>query len=199
MLDQSLLKVAENWVKERYLKSDLMLPYHNWAHVTDVYNAVLRLSQLENQSEEKRNLLIIAVLFHDIGLLYTEDDHEEYSCLIFNEFCKEYPQLSEDEQSIIKNLIMATRIPQTPQNEFEKVICDADLDNLHRDDFLDITAKVYQEKLFRGNIITWKEMLQETKDFLEEHSYCTEVYQNKFDLLKQANIKKLEGLIIAEK
>ena len=42
-------------------------------------------------------------------------------------------------------MIMATKIPQSPRNGLEEIICDADLDYLGRDDFYEIGATLFEE------------------------------------------------------
>jgi uncharacterized protein len=95
-------------------------------------------------------LLKTACLFHDIGFTISGQDHEERGCEIAEEVL---PDLNYDSDQInrIKGMIMATKIPQTPNNKLEQIICDADLDYLGRDDFFSIgDTFVSRVKTFRG-------------------------------------------------
>ena len=42
---------------------------------------------------------------------------------------------------LFSQLILATKVPQKPKNKLEKIICDADLDYLGREDFDNISDK----------------------------------------------------------
>ena len=45
----------------------------------------------------------------------------------------------------ISQLILATKVPQNPKNKLEKIICDADLDYLGREDFIYISDNFFRE------------------------------------------------------
>ena len=50
-----------------------------------------------------------------------------------------------DEIDAICEMIMATRIPQTPANLMQEILCDADLDYLGRDDYFMICDRLLME------------------------------------------------------
>jgi hypothetical protein len=52
---------------------------------------------------------------------------------------------SEADITTICGMIMATRIPQSPANLLESILCDADLDYLGRDDFKKIGQTLFEE------------------------------------------------------
>ncbi len=78
-----------------------------------------------------------------------------------------------DRIGIICNMILATRIPQSPATKLEKILCDADLDYLGRDDFYEIGAKLLEELKALGIVETEREWNLVQKTFLESHRYHT--------------------------
>ena len=73
----------------------------------------------------------------------------------------------------MKELIYATIIPHQPKNKLEKIICDADLDYLGRDDFYEISDSLRRELRDHGKINSdrlWDEIQVK---FLTQHKYFT--------------------------
>jgi HD superfamily phosphodiesterase len=75
-------------------------------------------------------------LFHDVGFIIQYDDNESIGATIAKNYLKSilYP---EEKIQIIESLIIATIYSHEPQNLLEKIIKDADTDNLGRDDFFE--------------------------------------------------------------
>lgn len=86
----------------------------------------------------------LGALLHDIGFTVSNINHEEHSVKISRELMRECNFNSLDTETVV-NLIYATRIPQHPKNELEKILCDADLDYLGRSDFYSISDQLFQE------------------------------------------------------
>lgn len=175
----------------RKLKDELPLhlSYHSVSHVQDVIAAAIEIAQQESVTGDDLILLRTAALFHDTGFLFGSKDHEERSCAIAQEHLPEhgYDQAQID---VIKGMIMATKIPQRPQNHLEQILADADLDYLGRDDFFTIGDKLYDELSMFGIINNERDwnLLQER--FLESHSYHTRT------AIRTRNAKKQENLNI---
>lgn len=175
-----------------YVARDLMpkLPYHNFSHAIDVYSAVNTFALLDSVSNEDRFLLKTAALLHDIIVVPGTKDNEERSA----EFARQYlPKIkySSEQTQRIAQLIIATKMPQNPQDYLERLLCDADLDNLGREDFLELGEKVRLElDLPEGNI--W---YQQQLGFLKGHKYHTEIARKLKDSGKATNIQKLEKML----
>jgi predicted metal-dependent HD superfamily phosphohydrolase len=116
-------KEAESFILDK-LKKDLPrnLYYHSYSHVTDVLQAATTYAEMENISEYETTLLKTAVLFHDAGFMVQSKDHEMVGCDIVQ---AELPQFGYTDLEIkrIQGMIMATKIPQTPLNILEQIIC----------------------------------------------------------------------------
>lgn len=172
-------------------KLDKELPkslyYHNIEHIIDVYDAVNRHIETAIVLEEDGVLLKTAALFHDSGFIIRAEGHEALSC----DFARQYlPGFNYNDTQISKicGMIMATKIPQSPQNSLEEIMADADLDYLGRSDFFEISDKLYKE-LYESGIVQSEEQWNRIQvKFFEEHNYFTETAKE----LRQA--KKLENL-----
>ena len=151
---------------------DPRLGYHNIFHTLDVLKQAEVIAKHEKITDKHELLLLkTAAVFHDSGFLVAYKDHEEKSCEIATDNLKNI--FSKDDIKKICGMIMATKIPQTPHNLFEQIICDADLDYLGRNDFEPISKSLYQEfmtfKIIPENII-WDHIQIR---FFEMHHYFT--------------------------
>ncbi|WP_276134689.1 HD domain-containing protein [Polluticoccus soli] len=148
------------------------LTYHSVGHIRDVYDSAGYLAKEEGVRGEDLQLLLTAALFHDSGFLISQKEHEKLSC----EVCKQYlPGFGYTREQIEKicGMVIATRIPQQPQNLLEQIICDADLDYLGRDDFFPIGDQLFSELKTFKVINTEHEWNRLQVDFLEKHHYFT--------------------------
>jgi uncharacterized protein len=148
------------------------LSYHGLDHMMDVYGAAERIAKEKGISKYEQKLLLTAAWFHDSGFIKTREGHEEESCNIVRRYLPLYGyQAAEIE--LICGIIMATRMPQTPQTYLEEILCDADLDYLGRDDFFVLSNRLFAELLFEGLIRDEKEWNREQADFMARHRYHT--------------------------
>ncbi len=170
---------------------DPALSYHCIEHTLDVVKHSTRVALDESINPKEMYLLKIAALYHDTGFLYTYKNHEDKSCEIFLEDCKDF-QFKEGDKKIITDLIMATKVPQQPKNLLQKIICDADLDYLGRHDFSEISERLKQEFLTYGIINDDAEWRSLQIKFLENHAYHTNSSQLLREPLKKVNIGKIK-------
>ena len=87
---------------------------------------------------------------------------------------------------------MATKIPQTPTNQLERIIADADLEYLGTDDFVRQGNALYEELLHFNPSLSeqaWNE-LQLT--FLEKHDYHTDYCKKYREPKKKENIESVK-------
>jgi predicted metal-dependent HD superfamily phosphohydrolase len=148
------------------------LTYHGVHHVKDVLGVCNRYIKRLKIKGREAELLLTGALIHDIGFLYTYRDHEEKGVEIACELLPNY-SFDKDEIKLISGLILATKVPQQPKTELEKILCDADLDYLGRSDFDPISESLFQE-LQNVNLLhdrlTWDKIQIK---FLEGHYYHT--------------------------
>jgi TolB-like protein/Tfp pilus assembly protein PilF/predicted metal-dependent HD superfamily phosphohydrolase len=146
--------------------------YHNIDHVYDVLAATQVIGDQEQLTDEEHSLLRVAALLHDSGFIHSPKNHEERGAELAREMLPAYG-FSTDQINNICGMIMATRIPQSPTTKLEKILCDADLDYLGRDDFYEIGSRLLSELKEAGVVETEREWNLVQKTFLESHRYHT--------------------------
>lgn len=178
---------------ERQLSDQLT--YHSLSHTLDVLHTTDELCELEAIPPYERILLKTAALYHDSGFLINNVNHEELGCGIAREILPNY-RYNEGEIEIICSMIMATKIPQSPKNHLEQILCDADLDYLGRKDFYGIGNTLFQE-LKAYNVLkdesSWNELQVK---FLENHQFFTSTNQFRREPQKQVYLKQLKDWLV---
>jgi predicted metal-dependent HD superfamily phosphohydrolase len=173
MTEQAFLRLRSKILKLLRTGLDPRLTYHCPEHTEDVLQQVQRIGIAENVSDERLLLLMkLAALFHDTGFLRTYKGHEVESCTIMLEHLQD-DHLQESEIAIIRGMIMATKLPQSPASLPEMIICDADLDYLGRNDFEQISNNLKDEFLTFGIIRSIAEWDQLQVKFFSSHQYFT--------------------------
>lgn len=170
------------------------LYYHGVHHTIDVLAALTHISKNENIGGEQLVLLKTAALLHDSGFTETYTNHEEAGCRITRQMLPDYGYSAQDIE-IICGMIMATKIPQTPDNKLEEIICDADLDYLGRDDFYPISHSLFKELVFRGVLTDENEWNKIQIKFLSHHQYFTATCQNQREANKQQRIEEIKKIV----
>ena len=188
------IEMAEQFVLAQ-LESQLdrTLFYHGVHHTLDVVNASAEIAALEGIKDEEALLLLrTAALYHDSGFITNYQGHEEAGCALAREVLPGFGYNSEQIETIC-GMILATKIPQSPKNALEMILCDADLDYLGRDDFESIAATLFEELMVRDmveDIPAWDAVQVK---FLEAHSYWTASEQKRRDAAKQRHLQHLKN------
>ena len=156
------------------LKRDLSpgLYFHGVQHTDDVLEAAELIAADEKISAEDLFLLKVAVLYHDAGFIKLYTGHEEVSCQLAR---VELPGfgLSKEEIEIICGIIMATKIPQQPNTQLERIIADADLAYLGTDDYERISNNLFEELKSYFHIKGRQEWDEMQVSFFNQHHYFT--------------------------
>jgi putative nucleotidyltransferase with HDIG domain len=186
---------AKSYVFKK-LKRELSpdLHYHCVSHTKDVIKAVTRLGKMEKVTKKELTLLKTAALFHDIGFTETYDGHEKAGAAIARKTLPQFDYSDEDIKAI-EGMILATEIPQNPKTHLEKILADADLDYIGRDDFFVIGQRLQYEWKLRGITSSLKDWHEKQLDFLKNHKYFTKAAKMLREETKQHNIYELEKLL----
>jgi hypothetical protein len=89
-------------------------------------------------------------------------------------------------------MILATDLQCEPQTHLEKILCDADLDNLGREDFFKLDGKLREGRRARGmDVSDDARWYKETLEIVKKHQYYTESQKKLREKGKQKNIKAL--------
>ena len=171
------------------------LYYHGPHHTKDVLNAVEKIAFNEKVSPEEFILLKAAALFHDFGYIDKYLDNEKIGVDYAREIL---PNYGFNLTQVIKvcDLIMATRVPQNPNNYLERIICDADLDYLGREDFISISSDFYKELKEYRMVKNKKEWDKIQIKFLKSHHFFTECSINKRSFLKKKNLELIKDRVL---
>ena len=169
--------------------------YHNVKHTIDVTTEVELIGWAEGLKESDILLLKVAALFHDTGMIKTNEGHEEVSCQYVDEILPRY-NYSTEKISTIKRIIMATKLPHQPADILEAVIQDSDLDYLGRSDFIPVSNMLYKEIVERsGSKMTMNEWNKVQIKFISNHQYYTKTAQSLREVNKQSQIERLKELV----
>lgn len=166
--------------------------YHNLEHTESVVNATIEIAEQTNLNEEEKIIVQIAAWFHDVGYKDGCENHENSSKKIAEEFLTK-EGLSIDKIEQVKKCIDATRMPQSPQNLMQEVLCDADLYHLSNDQFKHQVEKLRNEwEATDQRSLNEQEWIETNIGFLKEHTYFTNYGKTILEKRKQKNLKKLK-------
>ncbi len=174
------------WVRDNYPK----LPYHGRLHGLDVWNTCRFYGLVSGANYQDKLALEFAGLYHDAIVELGKKDNEERSAALAVERLGDL-SYSSDFRGKVAKLILATKMPQKPESDLEKLICDADLDNLGRKDFFELGENLRIE-FGVPNDIKWYET---QLNFLRSHEYHTELARSRRNSGKTENVKILENYL----
>lgn len=168
--------------------------FHDTTHTDDVVLAAKEMAAHYNLNEEDRFVLICAAYFHDLGYgTGGAAEHEQRGAELALGFLKQ-EGVPESVQSKVRGCIMATRIPQSPTNLLEEILCDADLFHFGGEAFETRNKLMHQEaeQVAKRKIAknVWREM---TIQLLKKHRYHTDYARAKLADGKLKHITALEG------
>lgn len=190
---EQILSAARHYVTDLYnqkVKPEFV--FHNLDHTEDVAQACSQIADHFHVEGEDRFVLMIAAWFHDTGYsMGSAMGHEEESIKIATQFL----QLKDVGQDIIQKVgscIQATRMPQSPVNLIEKILCDADLYHLATEDFKARNQLLKQEQEYLSNHkISKKDWRKSNVKFLENHRYFTDFGKEVLEPMKHDNLVSL--------
>ncbi len=166
------------------------LYYHALNHTLDVCNAAEQIGKAEGITSEDLHIIKTAALFHDAGFTTQYEKNEAIGCKMAEKYLPDFGYSSK-QIAMVCQLIMATQIPTNPQNIFEQIICDADLDYLGRDDFETIANSLYRELYERNKVSTKNDWDKLQIAFLSNHRYYTPYSKQAREKNKQKHLQKL--------
>lgn len=175
---------------EQELSPNLL--YHGIMHTRDdVVPAVEVLADQERVREGPRSLLVTAAWFHDLGFIESVSNHESISARLAAEALPGIGFTAE-EVDIIRGIILATVLPQTPKTHLEQIMADADLDVLGRDDFMLYNKNLRNELALLGQEFSDFDWYARQLQFLKSHTYFTASARVLRDAGQLNNIRMLE-------
>lgn len=175
--------------------------YHNFNHTEQVVAFAEEIGKAEGLDADQMEILLTAAWLHDTGYTEVIDDHESKSKEIARAFLSE-KSFPEENIKAVLGCIEATRMPQSPENLLERILCDADLYHVGSDEFREKSDLLRLEmSLLCGQDFTDREWLEKNDQFLKEHSFFTDYAFEHFGKKKSQNwmgIKKNLKKILAK-
>jgi HD superfamily phosphodiesterase len=160
------------------------LTYHDVDHVLDVLEVCNQYIKRNKIKGSDAYLLRIGALVHDLGFTISTQNHEEVGAEMAQEIMEKL-NMDPNDIEIVKGLVMATKIPQSPKTELQKIICDSDLDYLGRNNYVEISDKLYQELKSTDVLKNREEWVELQIKFLKSHSFHTEFAKKNREPKKQ--------------
>ncbi len=171
------------------------LKYHGLHHTLDVLKMASEICDSEGVSGRDKVLVKTAALFHDSGFIKNKHaGHEAEGCLLVREHLPQFGYTQQDIDQICE-MIMATKIPQSPKSLLDQILCDADLDYLGREDFFAIGGTLYQELssyYLIGDEQAWNKL---QVSFLSAHRFHTQTNKTVREPVKRQYLEGLQELV----
>lgn len=184
------------WDIKKYVNY-LLIPledmyYHQYDHALSVMERWIYIATMEWCSSEEIELIAIAALFHDTGFIIEYENNEPFGAKIASNYLRTilYP---DDKIRIIQEIILATSPTVKPNNLLEKIIKDADMDNLWREDFFDINEKIKRELELMKNIkIKDPDWHHASLEIIQWHVFYTDTQIRERNEKLKKNMEKLK-------
>ena len=190
------LKIVDQYIRELF-RDELPdgIKYHNADHTLHPTKGVVavanNIAMSENIAEHDRELMIAAAYFHDTGYIREYEKNEPIAARMAGRILK-LIGYKPGEIKKIQGMILSTDLEREPQSHVEKILCDADLDNLGREDFFKLDGKLREGRQSRGVDVRddaiW---YRGTLKIIENHQYYTESQKKLREKGKQKNIRRL--------
>lgn len=167
--------------------------YHDLEHTGDVVKAASKLGNHYKLNDQDLFIILSASWFHDAGYFNgSAMDHETRSAKLASGFLEE-KGVNEVVIQAVSDCILATRIPQSPANLLQQIVCDADLSHLGSENFSKRNKLLRKETEIReSRSISGEEWRKGSIRFLEQHTYHTDFSHSIFDETKNQNLLKLK-------
>ncbi len=170
------------------------LTYHTAEHTKNVIAASEHLAKAEGLSDPDILLLKTAALFHDSGFLEHHQNHEEASCKMARQHLPGYGYTN-DQVGAICEMIMATKLPQSPRSHAAQCLCDADLYYMGTDQYEANAEKLFTEFKKTGFVKSRTDWLLKQADFLSAHTYFTKTGREEREPQKRLVLQKLKQAV----
>ncbi|WP_036601340.1 Pycsar system effector family protein [Olivibacter sitiensis] len=195
-----LIDQASAWVKDFVQNHPSpTLVYHNQEHTLDVVKTVQQIAAHYPLNERELAIVTLAAQFHDIGYFNGyKENHELRSAQLAEDFLKQHTDDNELTEAV-KGCILSTKMPQSPRNLLEEIVCDADLFHLGCDDFPSKNKLMRKEaELNLDGALDKSQWRKHTIALLETHHYHTDYCQHLLNEKKAQNLANLKKKALIE-
>jgi predicted metal-dependent HD superfamily phosphohydrolase len=194
--DNMLLNKTSQWVRGcfQYIHCKHCI-FHNYDHTKETVAAGKEIAVGLQVSDDELETVLLACWFHDLGLLYALENHEKKSAEEAEAFLKKNT-VKERKIKAVKTCILATRMPQKPAAILEKIVCDADISHLGKENYFKKNTLLRQEfELNREKSYSDLEWWLLNKEFFQEHQYFTPYARQRYSKQKDLNLMTILNLL----
>lgn len=192
IVGNSIIERVKRHVRD-ILSNDLSndITYHSIVHTEEVAASAIEIAKKQGVREEDFEIIQIAAWFHDLGYVKGGENHEASGAKMAEQFLSS-EGYSHDKIDKVVGCIIATRMPQNPQNSLEKILCDADLMHLAGHDYFKKAELLHKEiEKTKACKISDREWLKMNEEFLGNHCFFTEYAKKKYEPAVKENLKKV--------
>ncbi len=177
----ALVKEAQAYATELLTKElPAKLTYHSVRHTEAVAKECRALAAAADLSPDDTEALLLAAWFHDLGYLDVYDGHEFRSMERAAAWLAEH-QVPPGRVQLIKDLIKATHRDSTAETGLQKLLVDADMSNLARDDFRSSAELLRTEwELVLGRSYSNPEWAELQLNFMMGHKYESDAGKERY-------------------
>ena len=177
----ALVKEAQAYVVDLLAREvPPQLTYHSLRHTEAVVKECRTLATVASLSPDDTETLLLAAWFHDVGYLDVYDGHEFRSVERAAAWLTEHGAVAGRVQ-LVGELIKATHRDETPETELQKLLVDADMSNLAREDFRSSAELLRTEwELVLGQTHTSPEWAELQLNFMTSHKYLSDAGKERY-------------------
>lgn len=168
------------------------LTYHDSNHTKKVIENAIYISHKEQISEYELMLIKTAALLHDVGFIKSHLNHEVLGCEFAKKILPDFEFKPREIDSVCE-MIMSTKLPQSPKNKLSEILCDADLFYLGGKNYEWLADKLYFELKENGILRTKEEWHNRQISFFNSQRFFTKTAKVEREAGKQRNKINLEN------
>ena len=186
----ALVKEAQKYIINLFAKElSVKLTYHALGHTEAVVKECRALAPAANLGTDDTENLLLAAWFHDVGYLDVYDGHEFSSMERAGAWLAEHG-LPKERIELIQGLIKTTHRDSPPETELQKLLADADMSNLAREDYRSRAELLRTEwELVLDKTYSTPEWTELQLNFMLGHKYRSEAGKDRYKKPLKKNIE----------
>ncbi len=188
----SIVFRIEAYVKDWYLtKVPRWRTFHNLTHTSEVVQSCKQLANHYAIENEDYFALVTAAWFHDTGFSQGDLNHELHSATIAEGFLSSY-EIENNILVMIRELILATKVPTSPNSLHQQILCDCDLQHLGSANYAEWSLLLKKEvERQKGTPYSDESWNNENIKFFKSHHFYTDFARDQWGPQKQKNLSQL--------
>jgi len=192
-ISNDLVQEAANFVQQLLAnKLPEGIRFHTVEHAKYVAGKAVLIGSNSGLSDDELKLVELCAWFHDSGYIFKSENHEAESAKIATGFLSS-KGIGETTIAQVKNCILATRIPQQPNDLLARVLCDADMAHLAETDYFERIEKMREEWNHAAeHKISRRKFHKISEKFFQQHDYFTDFAKKELQEKKEQNLQLIQ-------